>query len=481
MKGEYMEQQILSCCSLVADGVFKLSGEKRQQVSHEILFDGGQLVQFHLGVLSAYSYLLSSCDAGFLIDPGRELGSYERYIFDHNIRLCGVFLTHMHSDFVAGHIEAGERFNVPVFVGRSADAGFQHITVEDDSSFSLGRLKLHFFSAAGHADDCVCMSVGTDPGHPDFLFTGDALDVPYDCDTGMDWVKKLEACSDETLVYPGHELNGVEHSWTTLGMEKQRNHLFNPDADHQSGGARHALHLESLRDINRKGPPVVDWGKLFQPAEPDEQWAVPESRVIDIRNSSDFAAGHVPYSMNIEANGKLERWCAEFFDPQEGLVVIIGEDEEAITEAARRLHAVGFQASGCTFDTWKNSGKPVSGSRMTDAAELDAWLWSENPPFLLDVRSHAEWLNGRIAGSVNIPLTELENNIGKLPADRDTVLVCASGFRSAVAAGILERNNFLNAVNLRGGTGAWLEEGKALEKGEAKNYTPVPSKCGMKS
>ena len=90
-------------------------------------------------------------------------------------------------------------------------------------------------------------------------------------------------------------------------------------------------------------------------------------------------------------------------------------------------------------------------------------------------------MNGRIAGSVNIPLTELESNIGKLPADRDTVLVCASGFRSAVAAGILERNNFLNAVNLRGGTGAWLEEGKALEKGEAKNYNPVPSKCGMKS
>ena len=173
-----MESQTLSCCALTAGGVFKLSDEKEHRVSQEQDFDGGRVVQFHLGVLSAYSYLLCSCDSAMLIDPGRDVDNYEKYLDEHHIRLCGVFLTHLHTDFVAGHIEAGERFNVPVFIGRNSHAGFSHIAIDDEANFSLGRLRLHFFSSPGHGDDGVCMSAGTVSGEPEMIFTGSSLNPP---------------------------------------------------------------------------------------------------------------------------------------------------------------------------------------------------------------------------------------------------------------------------------------------------------------
>ena len=109
-------------------------------------------------------------------------------------------------------------------------------------------------------------------------------------------------------------------------------------------------------------------------------------------------------------------------------------------------------------------------------------MWSEDPPLILDVRSEKEWNKSRLPGAINIPLPELEEKRSSLPRERAIVAVCASGYRSAIASGLLERGGFQKVFNLRGGLGAWLEEGKKLNTGkEKKTYTPEQSKCGIKS
>ena len=194
------EMQSLTCCSLVAGGVVKLSEEKQQKISQDLPFDGGRVVQFHLGVLSTYSYLLCSCDAALLIDPGRDVNGYEEYLFENNIELCGVFLTHIHTDYVSGHMEAGERFNVPIFLSRTADAGFRHIPLDDDSSFTLGRLKLHFFSTPEHAAEGISMTVGTQEGHPEIIFAGDALTGTFSDNSGIDRLCRMAGNTDNIRI-----------------------------------------------------------------------------------------------------------------------------------------------------------------------------------------------------------------------------------------------------------------------------------------
>ena len=460
--------QSLTCCSLVAGGVVKLSEEKQQKISHDLQFDGGRVVQFHLGVLSAYSYLLCSCDAALLIDPGRDVNGYEEYLFENDIELCGVFLTHIHTDYVSGHMEAGERFNVPIFLSRTAEAGFRHIPLDDDSSFTLGRLKLHFFSTPEHAAEGISMTAGTQEGHPEIIFAGDALTGTFSDNSGIDRLCRMAGTSENIRIYPAHELTGSDKNWTTAGKLKTA----------PVSAGQHSLHLEELREINRRGPEIVDWENIFQHIEPDITLASRGQRVIDIRNCSDYAKGHIPYSLNIESNGKMEYWTARLFPPPQKLY-LVGDNEMALTETAQRLQAIGCSSEGFLFEEWEQKNLPVLSSGNIEIEELDTQMWSDEAPLILDVRTSEEWQKSRLPGSINIPLAELEERLHELPHDRDIVIVCASGFRSAIAVGILERGSFKSVSNLSGGLAAWLEAGKKLNSGSF--HTPVPSKCGIKS
>ena len=460
--------QNLTCCSLVAGGVVKLSEEKQQKISHDLQFDGGRVVQFHLGVLSAYSYLLCSCDAALLIDPGRDVNGYEEYLFENDIELCGVFLTHIHTDYVSGHMEAGERFNVPIFLSRTAEAGFRHIPLDDDSSFTLGRLKLHFFSTPEHAAEGISMTAGTQEGHPEIIFAGDALTGTFSDNSGIDRLCRMAGTSENIRIYPAHELTGSDKNWTTAGKLKTAS----------VSAGQHSLHLEELREINRRGPEIVDWENIFQHIEPDITLASPGQRVIDIRNCSDYAKGHIPYSLNIESNGKMEYWTARLFPPPQKLY-LVGDNEMALTETAQRLQTIGCNSQGFLFEEWEQKNLPVLSSGNIEIEELDTQIWSDEAPLILDVRTSEEWQKSRLPGSINIPLAELEERLHELPHDRDIVIVCASGFRSAIAVGILERGSFKSVSNLSGGLAAWLEAGKKLNSGSF--HTPVPSKCGIKS
>jgi len=216
---------------------------------------------------------------------------------------------------------------------------------------------------------------------------------------------------------------------------------------------------ESLRAINRGGPPVVDWEHPYAPETPDISEAAPRSRVVDVRNAARYAEGHIPYSLNIECNGRLEYWAGVLFDPLAGPLVVTGGTEEEIAGAGRRLRLVGFDVRGFVFAAWKRAGFPVRRSSFVSAAELARILESDRESLVLDVRSRAEWNRCRIARSVNIPLAELQNRVEEVCSQKIAAIVCASGYRAAIATGILERCGGRDVRRLTGGVGSWLEEG----------------------
>ncbi len=96
--------------------------------------------------------------------------------------------------------------------------------------------------------------------------------------------------------------------------------------------------------------------------------------------------------------------------------------------------------------------------RRTDritAATLAERLQTGEASYTLDVRTDAEWQQGRIEGSVNIPVTHLEQRLGEVPKDRRIVVHCASGYRSSIAASLLEKHGFTQVTDLVGGYAAW--------------------------
>jgi adenylyltransferase/sulfurtransferase len=103
--------------------------------------------------------------------------------------------------------------------------------------------------------------------------------------------------------------------------------------------------------------------------------------------------------------------------------------------------------------------------RDTSPSGLDALLSGGTPPFVLDVREPFEFAAARIPGAVNVPLGSLEEALGRLPRDRDVVVVCESGARSARATALLVARGFARAVNLAGGTSRWAREGRSVSRG----------------
>ncbi len=98
----------------------------------------------------------------------------------------------------------------------------------------------------------------------------------------------------------------------------------------------------------------------------------------------------------------------------------------------------------------------------------------QNQLTILDVRSSEEFEgpDGRVAGSVLIPLPDLEARAGTLPADRPVVVVCHSGSRSALATQQLLKAGRHQVANLRGGLSRWAAEGYPLEGAMAARPTP---------
>lgn len=87
--------------------------------------------------------------------------------------------------------------------------------------------------------------------------------------------------------------------------------------------------------------------------------------------------------------------------------------------------------------------------------ELSAEIERREPIVLLDVREHWETALCRLDNAVHIPIEEIEVRADELPPDRDTVVYCHHGVRSAAVAEYLRQRGFARVVNLRGGIDAW--------------------------
>ncbi len=472
-------------------------------------YPGLKLIQFDLPVLSHYSYLLVSGGEALVVDPGRDVSVYLDAAKRENAKIRGVYLTHSHADFVAGHVELASQLKsaasleVPIYISARAKASYPHQALQEGDAIELGSSVVKIVETPGHTPDSTCglISSKQDPGKPLALLTGDTLFVGSvgrpDLMGGAvaasslasmlfdTWTEKLSRLPDDVAIFPAHGAGSLcgsdlsDSPSSTIGQER----ASNPYLRHTHRGPFVAAVLEDLPEapqyfqhnaaMNRQGPPLVDWKQDKLPwIEPSRDLLDPSKYyVVDVRDPADYSAGHIPNSVAIGVRGRLETWVG-IMVPWEANLVLAG-DSEQVREARSRLHRVGYEAQCVDMAAWKKSGLPVASQKMFPPRELYARMQSKDSPLVVDVRLPSEWAGLRIGTVINIPLNKLAEESGKLDRSQEVVAVCNSAYRSTMAMGILERAGFKQITSLAGGGEAWIEAGLPVHEARSAGTTGV--------
>ena len=474
------------------------------QVLDSYDFSGFKVIQFDLGVLAHYSYLLISEGKALLVDPLRDIKAYEEAANKGGFKIVGTFLTHNHADFVAGHMEAAKALGAPIYISEQAGVGFKHTALNEKSELKIGKARLRFIATPGHTPESMCAVVygEKDSQTPEIMFTGDTLFVGSvgrpDLMGGSisaaalasmmfdTWTKKLSPLADSIKIFPAHGAGSLcgaglsDEPYSTLGEQKKSN----PYTQHKSRSEFIAAILDGLPQapqyfghnaaMNKKGPALVDWQKMPKLVPPSKTLITDKDYVlIDLREAAEYSKSHVPNSINVALRGRVETWIGVMV--QWGKKVILIGSEEEKKEAVRRLHRIGYVVEGLLeMDKWQKAGLPVKSSGRIPPKELYEQVKKGTAPVIVDVRLPNEWMAARIGTVVNLPLNELAEKSAKLDKSQPVVTVCNSAFRSSLALGILEREGFTNVSSLDGGGKAWKKAGlPMLQSSASKGATSL--------
>jgi glyoxylase-like metal-dependent hydrolase (beta-lactamase superfamily II) len=452
---------------------------------------GYQVLQFNLAVLSHYSYLLVSGKEALVIDPDRDIDAYLEAVRKAGAEIKGVFLSHSHADFVAGHMELTKAIGCPIYFSDTSAPLYPHQSIKDGSVIRVGEAQIKILETPGHTPDGLCgvISAKSVPDNPEMMFSGDTLfvgsvgrpDLMGGTTSAAElagmmfdtWNQKLSKLPDSVKVLPAHGAGSLcgahlsDDPSSTIGRERSSN-AYLKHADNRSAFISGVLdglpeapqYFKHNAKMNHDGPELVNWrGPLAEPASPSEELTkISQWFVVDLRGAKEFADGHIPNSVNIALRGRLETWVG-IIVPWGSNVLLCGSMDE-ITEATHRLHRVGYRAGFITWDSWKKAGLPQLRNAMIKPADLYSQMQKGKAPIIVDVRLPSEWMGLRIGPVLNLPLNQLgELAPTKLNRQEPVVAVCNSAYRSSLAVGILERVGFKLATSMDGGSEAWIEAG----------------------
>jgi hydroxyacylglutathione hydrolase len=446
--------------------------------------------QFYLGCLAHASYMLGSQSEAVVVDPQRDVDLYLKAAEENGLAIRHIFETHLHADFVSGHKELAARTGAKIYFGAQAGATFQHVAVHDGFELRFGNAQIKALETPGHTLESICLLVTDDerPIKPWALLTGDTLFIG---DVGRPDLSrthspeqlagmlydslhtKLLKLPDAVLVYPAHGAGSLcgrnmraERS-STIGTERLTNYALKIQTREEfvrqltsNLPARPEYFLQDA-EINRGGAPALSDLPELKAISPAELKAMLEDggMALDIRPGEQFAAGHVPGSINIPLSGQFASWAGTILGLQ-SRPVLIADTPEQLSEARLRLARVGIETERGYLDGgvagWKEAGFDLATLHEISVQELQQQL-SGNSLQVLDVRREAEWMAAHIDGAAWWPLDRFRISPPEVDLNVPLAVHCQSGYRSIIACSLLQRAGFRNVVNVSGGFGAWQE------------------------
>ena len=446
--------------------------------------------QFYLGCLAHASYLLASEGEAVVVDPQRDVDIYLQAVSLKQLSIRHIFETHLHADFVSGHRELASRTGAKIYIGAQAGATFPHVAVRDGFQLQVGRMRITALETPGHTPESVCLVITDEEksSAPWAVLTGDTLflgDVgrpdlsrrysPVQL-AGMLYDSlhnKILKLADDVLVYPAHGAGSLcgrnmrAERVSTIGTERLTNYALQIKSRGEfvkqltSNLPARPAYFSQDAEINRSGAAALSDLPALAPIEAAElKTLLADGGIaLDVRPGDEFAAGHVPGSVNIALSGQFASWAAALL----GLAarpILIAESQPAVSEARMRLARVGLEdARGYLnggIDAWSKAGLPLATLSQISVDTLSDQLRVAGTQ-VLDVRREPEWEAGHIEGASWWPLDNFKVAPPEIDRNIPIAVHCKGGYRSIIACSLLQRAGFQNVVNVVGGFDAWQQ------------------------
>jgi hydroxyacylglutathione hydrolase len=464
--------------------------------------------------LAQASYLIGCQATGeaIVIDPNRDVEQYVNLAEEEGLQITHVTETHIHADFVSGTRELAATTGAQLYLSDEGDADWKYAfardagarLVRDGDEFMVGNLRFQVMHTPGHTPEHISLVVTDTPATDrpigvltgDFVFVGDvgrpdllekAAKVMGTMEAGARTLfrslQRFKELPDHLQIWPGHgagsacgkALGAVPQS--TLGYERIANWGLLAEDEEEfvatvlAGQPEPPNYFAEMKRINKEGPAIL--GGFRRPerltlTQLDQRLASGEI-VIDTRPAAEFAAGHIPGTINIPLNRSFNTWAGWLvpYGRSFSLIAHGHDDHSAIDEAVRDLAFIGLDDTSGYFsaevvDQWSAAGHELATVPQTSVTELVERL-RDGEVSVLDVRGQSEWEAGHLPGVLNIPVGYLTERMDEIPRDRPLVVHCQSGSRSAIAASVLRANGFSNVSNLSGGIVDWQRSGLPVE------------------
>lgn len=470
------------------------------------------LTQHYLACLSHASYLIGDRGSGraVVVDPRRDVEVYLEEAAEKGLHIERVIETHVHADFLSGHLELAARTGATISYGNGAQLEFDVEHLHDGQRLSLGEITLAILSTPGHTPESICVLVFAHPDATDpvAVLTGDTLfvgdvgrpDLLASAGSGLtaevlgrqlyhSLREKLLPLPDATLVYPAHGAGSScgkalsDETFSTIGTQRRSNYALAPMSEDEFVAAvtegqpirPHYFEFDAQR--NRELRPLLD-------AEPLALFDLEQvldlqstgAHLLDAREPADYAAGHLRGAINIGLQGRFAEWAGEVLDPQREIVLVGGPT--VAVEARLRLARVGYdRVVGQLTDlaaTFSQRPDLVETSSRLTIEQLAELRGLEPGLQLIDVRNPGETAAGVLPGAREVPLPALTDLLGGLDPARPVLLYCGSGYRSQVAASVLVQRGFADVSDLLGGYGAWHTAGMPETAHDATSTAATP-------
>ncbi len=453
-----------------------------------------KIEQIYTGCLAQGAYYIVSNGEAAIVDPLRETKPYLDRLAKDNVQLKYIFETHFHADFVSGHIDLSNKTSAKIVYGPSANASFNCITASDGAVFKVGDISIKVLHTPGHTLESSTFLLIDENGKDHCIFSGDTLflgdvgrpdlaqkaaNMTQEELAGLLYeslMNKIVPLADDIIVYPAHGAgsacgkNMMTETVDTLGNQKKLNYALNqPNKESFIKSVTEGLlpppgYFGMNVTMNKHGyisfDQVLNDGTRKLSIEAFEVAAEETGALIlDTRDPAVFFRGYIPQSVNIGLNGDFAPWVgALMVDVKQPILLICdeGKQEEAVT----RLSRVGFDhIIGCLeggYEAWLNAGKPVDTIERIDAKSFESYFDIQSD-VVIDIRRESEFAAEHVKNAFNKPLAYINDWIKDIDPKQHFFMHCAGGYRSMIAASILQARGYRNFTEIGGGYKAIVE------------------------
>jgi hydroxyacylglutathione hydrolase len=451
-----------------------------------------QIEQIYTGCLAQGAYYITSNGEAVIIDPLRETQPYLDRIARDEVKLKYIFETHFHADFVSGHLDLSRETGATIIYGPTAKPEFEATIATDNQIFEIGNIKIKVLHTPGHTMESSTYLLIDENGKDHAIFSGDTLFIgdvgrPDLAQKSASMTQeqlagllfnslrdKVMTLADEVIVYPAHGAgsacgkNMSKETVSTIGNQKATNYalranmteaefitevtdgLLPPPAYFGMNVAMNKKGYDSFQHVLQHGMHALSVEEFETVAE--ESAAL----ILDTRNNKDFSKGYIPQSINIGINGDFAPWVGALIANVNQPIVLVtevGKEEETVTRLSRVGfdNLVGHLQGG--FEAWKNAGKEIDHVNRITAEQFKTEV-KIGESKIIDIRKESEYSAEHIEEAFSKPLANINEWIKDINPKEHFFMHCAGGYRSMIAASILQARGFRNFTEIEGGFSA---------------------------